>query len=99
MFGIYDLTRADAKSLQERVLKLSEESGELAQAVLSATKASGSAYKNHTIEDVREEAVDSAIVALSVLAHTCEDEQQFEAELKRLMAVKCAKWREKTEAG
>ncbi len=96
MFGIYELTKTDPKSLQERALKLSEEAGELAQAVLSVTNAPGSAYKNHSIDDVREEAVDAAIVALSLLAHTTETREEFENELHRLMIGKCAKWSEKT---
>ena len=98
MFGIYELTEADPKPLQERALKLSEEAGELAQAVLSVTKAPGSAYKNHSIADVREEAVDAAIVALSLLAHTSESREEFEIELKRLMSEKCAKWSEKVQS-
>ncbi|MBO6510032.1 MAG: MazG-like family protein [Roseibium sp.] len=95
MFNIYELTQADPKTLQERALKLAEEAGELAQAVLSATGAPGSAYKNHTLEDVREEAADAAIVALSVLAQASADADEFEREVKRLMAEKCAKWQEK----
>lgn len=95
MFNIYELTQADPKTLQERALKLAEESGELAQAVLSATGAPGSAYKSQTLEDVREEAADAAIVALSVLAQACSSKQEFEQELARLMAEKCAKWQEK----
>lgn len=92
MDRIFDLTLQDPKTLQERALKLCEEAGELAQAVLSATKAPGSAYKEMGLEDVREEAADAAIVALSVLAQTCADEEQFNAELKRLFAEKTAKW-------
>jgi len=95
MFNIYDLTRKDPKTLQERALKLVEEAGELAQAVLSATGAPGSAYKKQTMADVREEAADAAIVALSILAQASDSREMFEAELDRLMADKCAKWQEK----
>lgn len=98
MHKIYDLTKADPKSLQERALKLSEEAGELAQAVLSVTRASGSAYKNHSLADVREEAVDAAIVALALLAHASSSREEYEAELDRLMTLKCAKWSEKVES-
>ncbi|QDG75733.1 MazG-like family protein [Labrenzia sp. PHM005] len=93
MREIYELTQLDGKSLQERTLKLSEESGELAQAVLTVTKAPGSTYKNHSLADVREEAADAAIVALSILAQTCSSEAEFSAELDRLMGAKCAKWK------
>lgn len=95
MFNIFELTRKDPKTLQERALKLAEEAGELAQAVLSVTKAPGSEYKNQTLADVREEAADAAIVALSVLAQVSADKDEYEAELNRLMAEKCAKWQEK----
>jgi NTP pyrophosphatase (non-canonical NTP hydrolase) len=95
MFNIYDLTRNDPKSLQERALKLAEEAGELAQAVLSVTKAPGSEYKNHSLGDVREEAVDAAIVALSILAQACATREEFDGELERLMTLKCAKWQDK----
>jgi len=95
MFNIFELTRNDPKTLQERSLKLAEEAGELAQAVLSATGAPGSEYKNHRLADVREEAADAAIVALSILAQASESKEAFEIELNRLMAQKCAKWQEK----
>jgi NTP pyrophosphatase (non-canonical NTP hydrolase) len=97
MFNIFELTQQDPKTLQERALKLAEEAGELAQAVLSATKAPGSQYKNQTLVDVREEAADAAIVALSVLAQASTGKEEFEAELNRLMAAKCAKWQEKLQ--
>ena len=95
MFNIYELTQNDPKTLQERALKLSEEAGELAQAVLSATGAPGSEYKGHGLADIREEAVDAAIVALSILAQASESREAFEADLKRLMAEKCMKWQAK----
>lgn len=94
MKQIFDLTQQDPKSLQERTLKLGEEAGELAQAVLSATGASGSTYKGLSLADVREEAVDAAIVALSILAQTCENEAQFQSEMAQLFENKCAKWRD-----
>lgn len=92
MQEIFRLSRLDPKTLQERTLKLSEEAGEVAQAVLSATGAPGSAYKGLTLDDVREEAVDAAIVALAILAQACPDEDTFHAEWQRLVSSKCAKW-------
>lgn len=94
MKEIFRLTNLDAKTLQERALKLCEESGELAQAVLSATGAPGSEYKKLRVSDVREEAVDTAIVALSLLAQTCNDEEEFQLELERLFSAKTRKWEE-----
>ncbi|MDX5592361.1 MazG-like family protein [Pseudovibrio sp. SPO723] len=89
---IFAITQRDPKTLQERTLKLSEEVGEVAQAVLSATKAPGTEYKSLDTSDVREESVDALIVSLAILAHTCESEAQFLSELERLIALKCAKW-------
>lgn len=89
---IFELTQSDAKTLPERALKLAEEAGEVAQAVLSATGAPGSAYKGLSLADVREEAADAAIVALSILAQTCDDDIMFKTELDRLLTEKCAKW-------
>ena len=51
---INELTKADPKSLIERTLKLSEENGEVSEAVLSYGKVNGSQYKNKKIEDVEE---------------------------------------------
>ncbi|MEP3049143.1 MAG: MazG-like family protein [Roseibium sp.] len=95
MFDIYELTQLDQKTLQERTLKLAEEAGELAQAVLSVSRAPGSTYKDHSMDDVREEAADAAIVALSILAQSCSSTEEFNAELDRLMVLKCAKWKAK----
>lgn len=92
MLEIFRLSRSDPKTLQERTLKLCEEAGEVAQAVLSATGAPGSGYKGLTLLDVREEAVDAAIVALAILAQACPDEETFDAEWQRLVREKCAKW-------
>ncbi|WP_209007786.1 hypothetical protein [Roseibium litorale] len=41
---------------------------------------------------MREEAADAAIVAISILAQTCDDEAMFDAELQRLLSEKCTKW-------
>lgn len=60
------LSRREKKSLLQRSLKLSEETGELAEAVLSYTGAHGCGYKGLTSEDVAEEAVDVAQIALSI---------------------------------
>ncbi len=90
---IYDLTGQDPKSLQERALKLAEEAGEVAQAVLCATGAPGTAYKGLTLSDVREEAVDAVIVALAILAQVSESKEAFETDLERLLDLKCGKWR------
>ncbi|WP_417667661.1 MazG-like family protein [Roseibium sp.] len=89
---IYNAMQKDPKTLQERALKLCEEAGEVAQAVLSATGAPGSAYKGLSMADVREEAADALIVAMAVLAQACDSREMFEMELTRLVSEKCAKW-------
>lgn len=95
MLEIFELTQVDPKTLQERTLKLSEEAGELAEAVLAVTGAPGNTYKQLVMADVREEAADAALVALSILAQACDNREMFEAELHRLLAEKCVKWQEK----
>ena len=54
------------KSLEQIGLKLSEETGEVTQALLSATNAPRSKYKSEGIEDVKEECVDFLMVVLSL---------------------------------
>ena len=55
----------DMKTLVELALKTSEETGELAEAVLWQARAPGALYKNKTREDILEEAVDVMICALA----------------------------------
>ncbi|MBO0346920.1 MazG-like family protein [Roseibium sp. CAU 1637] len=94
MDNLFELTAKDTKTLQERALKLCEEAGEVAQAVLSATGAPGSTYKKLELADVREEAVDTMIVALAVLAQASDSDEMFQAELTRLLSLKVGKWQE-----
>lgn len=58
-----------------RVVKLSEETGELAQAFLDVTSATP--RRGKTAQDVIEEAVDVSIVALDI-ALTCGSKEQIE---------------------
>lgn len=60
------LARLDKKDAIQKALKTSEECGELAQAVLSASRAPTCEYKGLTPQDVLEESVDTATCALSV---------------------------------
>jgi NTP pyrophosphatase (non-canonical NTP hydrolase) len=64
---ILSLSLRDQKTLQEKALKVSEECGELAEAVLSYTDAHGCQYKGKTREQVIEEATDVITVAFSIL--------------------------------
>lgn len=87
---IAQLSLEDKKSLSQKVLKLFEEGGELAQASLSFDNAFGANHRFSTAEKVLEESVDSILVALSVvysLGFSDED-------LERMMKQKTDKWAE-----
>ena len=60
------LTSRDTKSLTAKGLKASEETGELAKAILPYENASGSRHRFSTKEKILEEAVDSILVNLSI---------------------------------
>ncbi len=81
----------EKKTLEQMVLKLSEEVGETSQAVLSYLNASGNAYKQLGLEDVKEECVDVMLIALALFFRLAESEN----ELEPLMRKKLAKWKEK----
>lgn len=69
---IFDLIKkvadTDKKNLEQTALKLMEECGEVAEAVLSYTKAPVCGYKGKTKEDIAEECSDVIIVAYTLLA-------------------------------
>lgn len=63
---IAELSRRDPKTLTAKVLKTTEETGELAKAVLAYTAADGSKHKFADKQKVLEEVVDTMLGALSV---------------------------------
>ena len=63
----FEICKLEGKSPYERALKLSEECGEVSEAVLSYFKACGCSYKGKTRKDIAEECLDVIIVALSIL--------------------------------
>jgi NTP pyrophosphatase (non-canonical NTP hydrolase) len=63
------LSIKEKKTLIQRALKLTEETGEVAEAVLSYTDSPGCGYKQKTREDVMEECVDVIIMATSIIAN------------------------------
>lgn len=87
---IRTLSLEEKKSLLERTVKLQEETGELAQAVLIAAKLSGSQYKTSSKEAVKEESVDVILVALSIFFF----EGGTPQELETLLKTKSAKWKQ-----
>src|SRR5690348_15839903 len=63
---IQELTRLDKKDVFQKCLKLMEEAGELAQAVLSNQKAPTCEYKGLDKIDVGREVADTIICAMAV---------------------------------
>jgi NTP pyrophosphatase (non-canonical NTP hydrolase) len=88
---IQKLTTLEKKSLVLKALKLSEETGEVAEAVLSFEEASGSEYKQKTASDIVEECVDVIIVATSIINSLTMDD----AGVKNLFDIKLDKWENK----
>lgn len=52
---VKELSKADEKSISEKGLKLVEEMGEVAEALLSYNKVKSCAYKDKSLEDLKEE--------------------------------------------
>jgi NTP pyrophosphatase (non-canonical NTP hydrolase) len=85
---IQNLSLNEPKSMLERLAKLSEECGELAQELLIAANASGFQHKQKGEDGIAGEATDVLIVALSIFfknGGSVED-------LKHMLKKKCLKW-------
>lgn len=82
------LSLTEKKGLLHRGLKLSEETGELSQAILGVEDVSGMAYKGLNVDDVKEEAIDVLQVVLSI----CYMVSMTDDEIAALLEVKSAKW-------
>jgi len=93
---IQKLTSIDKKSLVERTLKLSEEVGEVAQAVLSYSNACGCGYKNKSKEDIIEECLDVIIVASAIISQNYDNKIDIE-NIKKIYHEKLEKWKDKCE--
>lgn len=91
---IHQLSLKEKKNLLERMVKLQEECGELANEVLIAQAASGSERKKSQKNGIEKEAVDVILVALSIYF------QQGGAlpDLEKALTAKAAKW-QKQSAG
>ena len=85
---VQHLAIVEPKSIMERMVKLQEEMGELAQEVLIAHQASGSKHKSAGPDGISGECVDVIIVALSIFFKTGHTED----ELNQLIEKKCQKW-------
>ncbi|WP_025718542.1 MazG-like family protein [Paenibacillus polymyxa] len=82
------MSTQEKKTLEQMVLKLSEEVGETSQAMLSYVNASGSEYKQLSISDVKEEYADVILVALSLFYKLSSNEE----ELQEFLNKKVNKW-------
>ena len=96
---IYNASVHDKKTLVEASLKLFEEGGEVAEAVLSLTGANGCAYKGKTPSDIIEECLDVIIIAGSIIhktVHAVHSEQVgLPPAVMRKLDEKLEKWKEK----
>jgi len=90
---IKTITNQDHKTLEQRALKTSEETGELAQAVLSYVKASGTSYKNLGKGDIVEESVDVFLCAIAMAIHA--DDSLTADKFLDYVNLKMEKWKSK----
>jgi len=89
--NIQELSIKNGKSLEQICLKLSEETGECSQALLSYVNAEGSVYKGLGSQDVKEECIDVIMVAISLFYKLDGDNE----ELFDLLNEKMEKWQNK----
>lgn len=89
------LSLTEKKGLLHRGLKLSEEAGELAEAILGVEDAPGMAYKGLNIQDLKEEAVDVIQVALSI----CYMVGMTDDEIAATLDAKAVKWEKHQSKG
>ncbi|WP_071640422.1 MazG-like family protein [Paenibacillus polymyxa] len=82
------MSAQEKKTLEQMVLKFSEEVRETSQAMLSYVNASGSEYKQLSISDVKEECADVVLVALSLFYKLSSNEE----ELQEFLNKKVNKW-------
>lgn len=86
---IQQLAKKEPKNPQEMGLKLCEEAGEVAQAILSYTQTSGNQYKQLSSEDVKEECIDTMLVAASLYFKMPGSSKE---ELMTILETKMGKW-------
>ncbi|MBS0651987.1 MAG: hypothetical protein JSR39_00510 [Verrucomicrobia bacterium] len=86
---IQTLSKQEKKTLLERMVKLQEEAGELANEVLIIQKASGSERKKSQKKGIRNEAIDVVLVALSIYFQQGTTLSDLEEDLK----LKAQKWK------
>lgn len=98
LFNIYEelgrLTAASPKALPTRMLKLTNEVGELAQAVDIAEGNAGTKYRDvkNPFADVLEEAVDVMLVNASLIIQLMRTHNFTPAQVLEVIEMKMAKW-------
>lgn len=90
------------QNLGRRVIKLSEETGETSEAYLYATTVDS--RKGITWDDIREEALDTAIVALDIAftrmpTDKHRSSEEIELEVIDVIERKLAKWQRQLDSG
>jgi NTP pyrophosphatase (non-canonical NTP hydrolase) len=89
--NIKRISLKEKKTLTERMLKLQEELGELAQEILINQNASGFAHKKSGQDGIIGESIDVILVALSIYFIAGGDINTLNEKLDK----KCQKWQEK----
>ncbi|MFD1317924.1 MazG-like family protein [Loigolactobacillus zhaoyuanensis] len=90
---VKQLSQKEPKTLEQQAIKLSEEVGEAAEALLSMEGVSGDGYKHLTRDAAKEEYVDVLLVTLALLQKL----ETSDAELTSLLQQKLAKWQAKQD--
>jgi NTP pyrophosphatase (non-canonical NTP hydrolase) len=80
---VRELTKLDRKSLAEKGLKVNEEAGELAKAILPFVSAHGTRHRFITPEKILEEVADVILVALSIAYDCSYDDDDVADMMKR----------------
>ena len=88
---IQKVSAKEKKTLTQRVLKLQEEVGEIAEAVLKEEMASGMGRKKKRKDEIPAECVDIILVAIDIFFST----GKKDADLHKLLLKKAAKWQSK----
>lgn len=87
------LSDSNDKSVAEIGLKLSEEAGEVAEAILGTLRSAGCDYKGKEVDDVKEESIDALMVAYSLFRKVGGTEEEFVSILNQKMT----KWEATTK--
>lgn len=85
---VKELSLKEKKSLLERLGKLMEESGELAQEILINEKASGFQHKTQGADGIKGESIDVLLVAFSIFFKTGGSIEELDLKIKE----KALKW-------